>query len=236
MVHNKKARGHFHGPAGYRRRGAVLRSVARTSPATARKGITVVKKGDGIKSGCAHCSGTIGARAPFVKEPLHSNHRPVGRSSVSLGTDLPELARGMAGSVLWGDEAAVSTPARVTRVRWLVCALLFAATTINYIDRQILSLLKPMLDTRRKPADAHAACPPRSLAPKGGLSLALTPTTTGNHVWECDSVRISSGWWRLPCCSDIPLRPSRGPGRETSAWRPAFSRRVRTTRSPMSRV
>ncbi len=32
------------------------------------------------------------------------------------------------------------------RYRWIVCALLFAATTINYIDRQILSLLKPILD------------------------------------------------------------------------------------------
>ena len=30
--------------------------------------------------------------------------------------------------------------------RWVVCALLFFATTVNYIDRQILSLLKPMLD------------------------------------------------------------------------------------------
>src|SRR5258708_28007552 len=30
--------------------------------------------------------------------------------------------------------------------RWVVCALLFFATTINYVDRQILSLLKPMLD------------------------------------------------------------------------------------------
>jgi len=30
--------------------------------------------------------------------------------------------------------------------RWSVCGLLFFATTINYIDRQILSLLKPILD------------------------------------------------------------------------------------------
>jgi MFS transporter, ACS family, hexuronate transporter len=35
---------------------------------------------------------------------------------------------------------------RVGRYRWLICALLFFATTINYIDRQILSLLKPILD------------------------------------------------------------------------------------------
>lgn len=38
-------------------------------------------------------------------------------------------------------------PASVlTRFRWVICGLLFAATTINYIDRQILALLKPMLD------------------------------------------------------------------------------------------
>ena len=34
----------------------------------------------------------------------------------------------------------------VGRVRWTVCALLFFATTINYVDRQILALLKPLLD------------------------------------------------------------------------------------------
>lgn len=34
----------------------------------------------------------------------------------------------------------------VTRFRWLICFLLFAATTVNYIDRQILALLKPTLD------------------------------------------------------------------------------------------
>src|ERR1700749_2968334 len=33
------------------------------------------------------------------------------------------------------------------RYRWVVCGLLFFATTINYMDRQILSLLKPILDT-----------------------------------------------------------------------------------------
>jgi MFS transporter, ACS family, hexuronate transporter len=37
--------------------------------------------------------------------------------------------------------------ATIGRYRWLVCLLLFFATTINYIDRQILALLKPILDT-----------------------------------------------------------------------------------------
>ena len=37
-------------------------------------------------------------------------------------------------------------PRRAGSYRWVICALLFFATTINYIDRQILSLLKPILD------------------------------------------------------------------------------------------
>jgi MFS transporter, ACS family, hexuronate transporter len=32
------------------------------------------------------------------------------------------------------------------RRRWFICFLLFLATTVNYLDRQILSLLKPILD------------------------------------------------------------------------------------------
>jgi len=35
----------------------------------------------------------------------------------------------------------------VGRYRWLICSLLFLATTINYIDRQVLALIKGTLDT-----------------------------------------------------------------------------------------
>jgi len=31
------------------------------------------------------------------------------------------------------------------RVRWTICAMLFAATTINYMDRQVIAILKPTL-------------------------------------------------------------------------------------------
>jgi MFS transporter, ACS family, hexuronate transporter len=34
---------------------------------------------------------------------------------------------------------------RVGRYRWVICALLFFATTINYIDRQVLGILAPLL-------------------------------------------------------------------------------------------
>jgi ACS family hexuronate transporter-like MFS transporter len=33
----------------------------------------------------------------------------------------------------------------VSRYRWVICALLFAATSINYVDRQIIGVLKPTL-------------------------------------------------------------------------------------------
>ena len=39
-----------------------------------------------------------------------------------------------------------STPGFVGRCRWLICLLNFFAATINDIDRQILALLKPILD------------------------------------------------------------------------------------------
>src|SRR6202142_4085683 len=35
--------------------------------------------------------------------------------------------------------------ARIGNVRWTICAMLFAATTINYMDRQVMGLLKPTL-------------------------------------------------------------------------------------------
>lgn len=36
----------------------------------------------------------------------------------------------------------------IGRYRWTICALLFFATTVNYLDRQVLSLLKPTLEEK----------------------------------------------------------------------------------------
>ena len=65
----------------------------------------------------------------------------------------PEPENDHARSEAFGGGAEPSSPAEAAtrggplgRYRWLICALLFFATTVNYIDRQILSLLKPMLD------------------------------------------------------------------------------------------
>ncbi len=38
-----------------------------------------------------------------------------------------------------------SEPAKTGRVRWYICGLLFYATTVNYMDRQVVGLLKPVI-------------------------------------------------------------------------------------------
>jgi len=49
-------------------------------------------------------------------------------------------------------EKEPSGGARLGRVRWTICAMLFIATSINYMDRQVISILKPTL---MKPVAEH---------------------------------------------------------------------------------
>src|SRR5271167_1428469 len=44
-----------------------------------------------------------------------------------------------------GPEESGFLGARMGRVRWTICAMLFFATSINYMDRQVIALLKPTL-------------------------------------------------------------------------------------------
>jgi MFS transporter, ACS family, hexuronate transporter len=43
------------------------------------------------------------------------------------------------------DSGFTTAAPEKSNVRWFVCALLFAATTINYMDRSVLSLIEPLL-------------------------------------------------------------------------------------------
>jgi MFS transporter, ACS family, hexuronate transporter len=42
--------------------------------------------------------------------------------------------------------STLSAGPQLGRVRWTVCAMLFAATSINYMDRQVIAILKPTLE------------------------------------------------------------------------------------------
>src|SRR5580698_6715303 len=48
------------------------------------------------------------------------------------------------------DEAEVHAPhpLKIGSIRWRICALLFFANTINYMDRQVLGVLAPLLQTK----------------------------------------------------------------------------------------
>lgn len=43
------------------------------------------------------------------------------------------------------ESAQPTTPGKVGNFRWVICTLLFFAATINYIDRQVIGILKPTL-------------------------------------------------------------------------------------------
>src|SRR5436309_10289245 len=48
----------------------------------------------------------------------------------------------------FSDSASLRAPQpRIGRVRWVIVGLLFAATAINYVDRQMIGLLKPTLQS-----------------------------------------------------------------------------------------
>ena len=51
----------------------------------------------------------------------------------------------MSSSAYGSHPSAFSSRSRESNVRWVVCFLLFLATTINYMDRSVLSLIEPLL-------------------------------------------------------------------------------------------
>lgn len=44
------------------------------------------------------------------------------------------------------DKNNPGNPVKIGNFRWTICSLVFFATTINYLDRQVISLLKPTLE------------------------------------------------------------------------------------------
>ena len=36
---------------------------------------------------------------------------------------------------------------KIGKYRWTICTLVFFATTVNYLDRQVIGILKPVLET-----------------------------------------------------------------------------------------
>ena len=65
-----------------------------------------------------------------------------GRTNLQIVTEAPTKRSAAA----LGDTGGPGAALPKGRVRWGICALIFAVTTVNYIDRQVVSVLKPTLD------------------------------------------------------------------------------------------
>ena len=58
---------------------------------------------------------------------------------------------------------------RIGNYRWVICALLFFATTINYMDRQVIGILRPVLEK-----ELHWANPEQIDIEYGYITTAFT--------------------------------------------------------------
>jgi ACS family hexuronate transporter-like MFS transporter len=75
-------------------------------------------------------------------ETLDPAAAPKSESEVSPPQSAGASVTGAAAS------AAMAMGGRIGRQRWGICALLFFAATVNYVDRQVIGILKPTLSTQ----------------------------------------------------------------------------------------
>jgi len=93
--------------------------------------------------------------------------------------------------------------------RWFIVALLFFATAINYIDRQILALLKPLLDTELGWTNEQYGCVNSAFQ----ITYALSYVVFG---WFIDKCGIKTGYcvsltlWSLAAASHGLVGSARG--------------------------
>jgi MFS transporter, ACS family, hexuronate transporter len=74
-----------------------------------------------------------------------------------------------------------------SRYRWTICALLFYATTLNYLDRQILSILAPILQRGRGWSEARYGYVITSFQVAYGI---LFPAVRSPHRYHRDALRL----------------------------------------------
>ena len=74
-----------------------------------------------------------------ISKPVKETAYPKSQSDVAPPMSAGASATGAAVA------AAEGIPVRVGHYRWVICTLLFFAATINYIDRQVIGILKPTL-------------------------------------------------------------------------------------------
>lgn len=81
---------------------------------------------------------------------------------------------------------------KIGHYRWVICALLFFATTINYMDRQVIGILRPVLETELHWADpAHIDVEYSYIITAFTVAYALGVLLSG---WFIDKVGTKLGY------------------------------------------
>ncbi|MBN2020203.1 MAG: MFS transporter [Sedimentisphaerales bacterium] len=80
-----------------------------------------------------------------------------------------------------------STTSKIGKFRWIICGLLFIATALNYIDRQILGILKPALEKGLNWSEGDYA----SIVTAFTVAYAIGYTGAG---WFIDRVGVKRGY------------------------------------------
>jgi ACS family hexuronate transporter-like MFS transporter len=105
---------------------------------------------------------------------------------------------------------------KIGRYRWVICALLFFATTINYMDRQVIGILRPVLQT-----ELHWANPLNIDLEYSYITTAFTIAYAIGVLffgWFIDKVGTKKGYavsvtiWGLSSLSHALARTSFGLG------------------------
>ena len=141
------------------------------------------------------------------------------------------------------------------RVRWTICAMLFVATTINYMDRQVIAILKPTLapQHRHDGSGLTVTSWPRFKLPMrsacwlpGGLWTRSARASATWSSWLSGAFRRWATRWPTPCWSSaLRVSPWDSANRATSPrpsrpWPSGFRRasarwpQASSTPAPMS--
>ena len=110
----------------------------------------------------------------------------------------------------------VEMKVKIGKYRWVICALLFFATTINYMDRQVIGILRPVLQQ-----EIHWANPNNIDIEYGYITTAFTVAYALGALffgWFIDKVGTKIGYgisvaiWGLSSLSHAIARSSFGIG------------------------
>src|SRR5271165_4873861 len=106
------------------------------------------------------------------------------------------------------------------KLRWAICGLLFFATTVNYVDRQVLGILKPVLERDLGWSEANYGWVVFTFQLAYGLMMpfagrAMARLCAGGGGVEHGLHAACTGEYAVPV-RPVPVRPGAGRGIELS--------------------